>query len=362
MQPEHELSILKRRLAVLTKAAVKNETILRRTREREMSLLEVESLDALLRLLVSGLVESYGLEAVTLFICDPLHEIRHLLLHDGISPDRLTGVQFVDELVGIAPQFEHYIRPWLGPFTVCDHARLFPQTEVALASVALIPLMRHKALIGSLNFGSLDRTRFTPYHAADFLDHIGTIASFSLENTINRAKLIHSGLTDVLTGWHNRRYLQDRLCGELARAQRNQQPLTCLLLDIDHFKRVNDAHGHLVGDAVLRKIAQRVEVQVRASDVAARFGGEEFTVLLPNTKTSEALDMAERIRQSVARTPIRVGDACSLYMTLSIGIASLIPDREEADLNSLGEGLLTQADVALYRAKSAGRNCVQLSV
>jgi len=228
-----------------------------------------------------------------------------------------------------------------------------PLTLLTYIHVVKVDLVRGVAAVRGL-----DETQV----GADFLDHIGTIASFCLENTVNRARLIHSSLTDVLTGWYNRRYLQDRLHGEIARAQRNQQPLASLLLDVDHFKRVNDDHGHLVGDAVLREIAQRVEVQVRASDVAARFGGEEFTVLLPNTTTNEALDMAERIWQSVARPPIEVGDECSLDMTLSIGIAGLNPDREHADLMSLGEGLLSEADVALYRAKSEGRNCVQLSV
>ena len=360
MQPEHEIRILKRRLKELTQEAAKNEAILRRTRKREMDLLEVESVEALLQLLVSGLTESYRLEVVSLLVCDPLHEIRHLLVSDGVIPDSLMGVRFVDSLTGLAPQYEQFNQPWLGAFTATDHADIFPDS-VELGSVALIPLLRNQALIGSLNFGSRDEARFTQHHAADFLDHLGAIASFCLESTVNRARLIHSGLTDVLTGWHNRRYLQDRLHGELARAQRNQQPLACLLLDVDHFKRVNDDHGHLIGDAVLREIAQRVEVQVRASDVAARYGGEEFTVLLPNTTTKEALDMAERIRQSVAQSPIEVGRDCSLDMTLSIGIASLIPDRAEGDLMSMGESLLSEADTALYRAKSEGRNCVQIN-
>ena len=360
MQPEHEIKLLKRRLKELTQEAAKNEVILRRTRQREMGLLEVESLETLFRLLVSGLAESYRLEVVTLFVCDPLHEIRHLLASDGVDPDALTGVRFVDALTGLTPQYEQFNRPWLGAFSRADHAMVFPDPD-NLGSVALIPLLRNQALIGCLNFGSRDEARFTEHHAADFLDHLGAIASFCLESTVNRARLIHSGLTDVLTGWHNRRYLQDRLHGELARAQRNQQPLACLLLDVDHFKRVNDDYGHLTGDAVLREIAQRVEVQVRASDVAARYGGEEFTVLLPNTTTNEALDMAERIRQSVAQSPIKVGNDCSLDMTLSIGIASLIPDRAEADLMALGESLLSEADTALYQAKSEGRNCVQVS-
>ena len=227
--------------------------------------------------------------------------------------------------------------------------------------MALIPLLRKHELVGSLNFGSTDESRFTRYHATDFLYHLGTIASFCLENVVNREKLVRSGFTDVLTGWYNRRYLQDRLPGELARAQRNQQPLACLLLDIDHFKRVNDSHGHLVGDAVLRDITRRIESQIRASDIAARFGGEEFTVLLPNTTTIEALDLAERVRAYIARKPIEVRDNLSIPITLSVGVTSLVPKHNESDLVFLGEALLESADKALYQAKLDGRNCVRTS-
>lgn len=357
---ERENRLLKRRLALLTEEAAKNEAILKRSREREMSLLEVESLEGLLNLLAMGLADSYNLQAVTLFVCDPDYELRHLLISDGTGAalEAVPGVHFVDALNEVVPA--PFSKPWLGRYAAAEHQRLFPDIE-NINSVALIPLLRKHELVGSLNFGSTDESRFTRHHATDFLYHLGTIASFCLENVVNRAKLVRSGLTDVLTGWYNRRYLQDRLPGELARAQRNQQPLACLLLDIDYFKRVNDSHGHLVGDAVLRDIAKRVESQIRASDVAARFGGEEFTVLLPNTNTNDALDLGERIRISVAEKPIDVEDKLAIPITLSVGVASLVPQRNESDLASVGEALLAAADRALYRAKMEGRNCVRVN-
>ena len=350
---ERENRLLKQRLGLLTEEAAKNEAILKRSRAREMSLLESESLQGLLYLLVQGLADSYGLQAVTLFLCDPEHEVRHLLINDVTV---LEGVYFVEGVGDLTPT--PFTKPWLGPFTASRHHRLFPDVE-NLRSVALIPLLRNQELVGTLNFGSTDGSRFTRHHATDFLYHLGTIASFCLENVVNREKLVRSGFTDVLTGWYNRRYLQDRLLGELARAQRNQQSLACLLLDIDHFKRVNDSYGHLIGDAVLRDITQRVDGQIRASDIAARFGGEEFTVLLPNTTTIEALDLAERVRAYVANTPIEVEDELPIPITLSIGVTSLVPPPNKTDLASLGEGLLASADKALYQAKLDGRNCVR---
>src|SRR5690606_24722266 len=108
-------------------------------------------------------------------------------------------------------------------------------------------------------------------------------AAFCLESSANRARLVRSGLTDVLTGWHNRRYLQTRLMEELARCRRDGTPLTCLMIDVDHFKPINDRYGHLAGDEALRQLAQCIDGEIRDSDVSARYGGEEFVILLPRT-------------------------------------------------------------------------------
>ena len=210
-----------------------------------------------------------------------------------------------------------------------------------------------------LNFGTTDATRFTPELGADVLAHLATIASFALENMVNRARLVRSGLTDVLTGWHNRRYLQDRLREELARARRDRLSLCCLLLDVDFFKRINDQFGHLAGDRVLRELAQRIESQVRGSDMAARYGGEEFVLLLPATQVDDAVDLANRIRAAVSDTPITIDPQNAATITVSIGVSSCLPDEYEQDLKTVAEALLAAADVAMYKAKSAGRDCVK---
>ena len=145
---------------------------------------------------------------------------------------------------------------------------------------------------------------------------------------------------------------------ELARARRDQTGIVCLMLDIDHFKRVNDTWGHAAGDAVLRELALRIESQVRASDVAARFGGEEFVVLLPNTEATSAKLLAERIRAAISRTPFDLPGGVSVTVTVSIGISEVLPGPENRDLKTLGDSLIARADVALYAAKSAGRDRV----
>jgi two-component system, cell cycle response regulator len=188
----------------------------------------------------------------------------------------------VDTLAGLAPRLESLVTPWLGLYRAADHQLLFPGDH-DLGSIAILPLLRQQRLIGVLNFASDDPEHLARREDGEFLAHLAVIAAYCLENTINRGRLLRSGLTDVLTGWHNRRYLMTRLREELARARRDEGTLSCLMLDVDHFKEVNDRFGHLVGDQVLREIAQRVEAQVRASDVTARYGGEEFALLLPQT-------------------------------------------------------------------------------
>ena len=225
----------------------------------------------------------------------------------------------------------------------------------------MIPLANRGQLIGSINLCSADPERFTARHASDFLAHLGVIASFCVENAVNRARLLRSGFTDVLTGWHNRRYLLVRLAEELARARRDGHGIACLMLDADHFKSINDRWGHAAGDAVLRELAQRIEAQIRASDVAARYGGEEFIILLPETDIAAAEHLAERVRMAASAAPYPLPDGDEVPVTVSIGLADVKPERSDDDLKALGETLLARADAALYESKSAGRDRVTVA-
>lgn len=336
-----------------------NERKMRRSQQRELRLLQANGLDALLHELLDGLKVSYGLQYVSVVLCDPDHDIRHLMLAAGVPAESYQCLLMVDSLLGLTPQYVALRSPWLGAYSACDHQLIFPGAG-QLASIALIPLMHRNQLIGSINLGSTDGTRFTRELATDFLQHLGVIASFCIENAVNRARLLRSGFTDVLTGWHNRRYLQVRLAEELARARRERSYVVCLMLDVDHFKRVNDSWGHIAGDAVLRELANRIDSQVRASDVAARYGGEEFVVLLPDTDSAAAERLAERIRRAIAKSAFELPGGESVTVTVSIGIAAVCPEADAADLKTVGDALLARADVALYRAKSAGRDRIAI--
>jgi two-component system cell cycle response regulator len=356
---EAENRELRARIAQLVDEASTNERLLKRNQERELELLKAENLPQLFRAICSGLQASYGLEMVTLLLQDAQHEIRHLLIADNLTVEEFPQVVFADAIDDMAPQLKSFYKPWLGPYMGCDHQLLFPNSE-PLKSVALIPLRRQDRLQGSLNFGSVDEKRFSRHLATDFLAHLGVIVSFAIENSVNRARLVRSGLTDFLTGWHNRRYLHARLKEELSRAQRQGSGLTCLIIDLDRFKHINDQYGHLAGDMALREAAQRVDAQIRGSDAAARFGGDEFVVLAPGISREQAAVLAERIRVAVRGTPLELGNGTSITLTVSIGVAMVTPLRTDTDLKVVAERLLADADAALYRAKQNGRDRVEI--
>lgn len=158
---------------------------------------------------------------------------------------------------------------------------------------------------------------------------------------------------DGLTGLANRLALQDRLATEWALHERYDSPLSIYMVDIDHFKRINDRHGHVIGDEVLRRAAHMLRSSIRTTDLASRFGGEEFVVVAPHCDLAGAEKTAERYRVRLASTPIVVGEI-ALQVTASIGIASVPEDR----VKNYGE-LLDLADRLLYDAKSLGRNQVR---
>src|SRR5690349_19013176 len=149
-----EIRELRARIAALMDEASANEKLLRRSQERELELLKAENMPQLFEALCKGLKASYALESVTLLLLDPEHEIRHLLIADHVTVEDFPQVQFIDSLTGMAPQFNSFHRPWLGPYMGCDHQLLFPDVP-GLKSAALIPLRRQDRLLGSLNFGSV---------------------------------------------------------------------------------------------------------------------------------------------------------------------------------------------------------------
>lgn len=170
------------------------------------------------------------------------------------------------------------------------------------------------------------------------------------------ALLEKESITDPLTGIYNRRYLERRLDEEINRSKRYDLPLSVLLIDIDHFKQVNDTCGHQVGDSLLIYLSKMILSHIRNSDVAARYGGDELLILAQNTTVSSAAKLAERLRQNIeTNQPELSGNSDQdqkIHVSVSIGIAGLAPTIADS------KSLVKYADEALYRAKQDGRNCV----
>jgi len=176
-----------------------------------------------------------------------------------------------------------------------------------------------------------------------YIDHLRV----RLEESVEMAIL------DPLTGLHNRRYMTSHLATLFDHAARRGKPLSVLLIDIDHFKAVNDSHGHDAGDAVLREFATRIRRDTRGIDLACRLGGEEFVVVMPDCDLAKAYQVGERLRQCIETAPFEVGGKVGLLqVTASVGVAALEFDDDAP------EQMLKRADEALYCAKRDGRNRV----
>ncbi len=195
------------------------------------------------------------------------------------------------------------------------------------------------------------RAAFSP-EEHELLEYLANQGASSIENVMLHERAEHQAATDALTGLANRRQFEERLLAEVDRTRRFPAPLGLMMLDIDHFKLVNDHHGHQAGDDVLRAVADTLATCARDVDVAARYGGEEMAVLLPGADVAGALAAAERVRKAVESLDTGVRDAQGkpVRVTVSLGVSAL----GEGPVD--GDELVAEADAALYRAKRAGRN------
>lgn len=283
---------------------------------------------------------------------------------DPASPDLAIRLERYPEILSALETQ----RPVLVRDVQSDH--LFEQTrklwldearDVSLRSVAVLPFNVDRWRSGVLTLRTDRHERDLTQEDIAFAETVVNAAvaaikrAQALESTrADNRRLEALATTDPLTRLLNRRALLERLSREVDRAKRYESMLTLLLLDIDHFKRINDERGHLVGDAVLRQIGALVEASVRTVDIAARYGGEEFVLILPETSQDGGIIFAERLRESIERYPFDASGVEPLHLTASIGVATFPSPRVDST-----EDLFARADEALYRAKSSGRNQVR---
>lgn len=353
-----EVSRLRRQVNRLLDDARHNEQVHNRFQGIELALLAAQDFDAIADYLQAGFRQIAAVDEVSLVLVDAQNEIKNAICAHG-SQECPPGILLVNNPV--ASEFLKKIgkTPLLSNYQASEHQWLFEGLSAEEGSLAVLPFVRREQTIGCLALFSKKTGRYKPNTATEFLQRLGAITAICVENCLNYEHLRHLGLTDALTGLANRRELEKRMGIEVSRSLRESTPLSYLYLDVDHFKQVNDAYGHDVGDHVLKKVASIMVEAVRLGDVVARCGGEEFVIILPGISGSAALETAERIRQAVENSNIETADKQRLDITISIGLASFVTEKNSiGDSAEISEEILADADHALMRAKEQGRNRV----
>ena len=273
------------------------------------------------------------------------------------SPYARTLVIERNALTAIGPALRTLAGHRLEPFRVSTHSLYGPwrlaAREHGVRSVLALPLVSHCDEQRGLFVLYSDVDRYFERVGVGLFEALAQLFSAVLSRAVRNAALAHAAHSDALTGLANRSALT-LLAPTLRRLSEHDPPVAVLMLDIDHFKRINDQHGHEAGDNALRHVAQTLQGALRQGDTLVRWGGEEFCICLPGVVAPDATTVAEKLRASLASHTLRLADGTPVAMTASLGVAMLQPGEPLA-------AALGRADQALYRAKHAGRDRVALA-
>lgn len=306
------------------------------------------NLEQLISLLQSEIPNLFHVEYFSIFLLDDDDRVLNLFAHnhpewkDLPKPFLVRGGQG-PMWKAIAAQQPLRLEPFSESVFAQDHAPRYKND-----SAIVIPLTAKNIALGVLNLNN-------PAPEAFSEDNMGNLArvadhlSLAIYNSILHRHIEEMTVTDELTQTYNRRYLWQALANQIEATKRNAKPFSVLMIDLDHFKKVNDTHGHRAGDLVLRHTAQFIKSRLRRTDFVCRFGGEEFVAVLTNAEGRAAYDLAERLREDFSKEKIKVGEGKEITVTVSIGVAQY----------ALGESIsqvLDRADRGLYEAKGQGRN------
>ena len=290
--------------------------------------------EAVSRLLMKSMLEKFGYEVV-------------------LAEDGRTAAEILAQ--GDAPRLAliDWMMPELDGPGLCREVRTNQREGAYVYLLMLTSRQDHQDIVAGLEAGADDYIT-KPCHPAELKARLHTGRRIlSLEDRLVHAReeMRYRATHDALTSLWNRASILSLLRSELKRSTRESKPVALMLCDLDHFKRINDNHGHLVGDAVLGEVAMRLTSSVRGYDAVGRYGGEEFLIVLSDCGSKCLETRAEAVRAAIASTPIRI-DGTSLSATISIGATIC----EDANSKLPIETILAQADAALYRAKAGGRN------
>jgi diguanylate cyclase (GGDEF)-like protein len=269
------------------------------------------------------------------------------------------GYELDNSLHYVIPETHELIRFFERHFDVYTFDEIKDHTSdtdlvgmfATMEPVLISPLRAHGAINGVLVLSDhMDFGEFTAGEK-DFLRTSAIFAGMAVHN----AFLYEVSTTDMMTGLKERHFFLEKLRESQRAHGENAEPLSLAMIDIDHFKRVNDTRGHLCGDHVIKHVARTIRENVRQTDTAARIGGEEFIVMLPDADVEAAAMLGERIRTAIEDTPLTWGEE-SIYVTVSVGVAQFAPETDRST-----NSLLERSDEAMYRSKQRGRNQVSLA-
>jgi diguanylate cyclase (GGDEF)-like protein len=305
------------------------------------------NLEELLDNVLDTVLMVMGVEVGGIFLLDQQTSKLLLRAHRGMSPEFIRKVEVVS--IGDGGQVAKSGKPILAE-DVSASSKLSRMRKMGdgIQSFAAVPIMVKEKILAVMGVGSREYRKFPDWETL-MLDTIANQIGMAIENAQLYEHALELAFTDGLTGLYNRRYIMEQIEREFIRAQRSKATLSLVMVDLDGLKAINDRFGHHVGDIFLKEVARVVKVNTRASDVAARWGGDEFMLLAPGTDSRSASKIAERIRAQVERYKIQLeGDEVGI--TISAGIVSYPAHA------SVVEELLKKVDEAMYNAKRGGKN------
>ncbi len=304
------------------------------------------SMDSILKITCFTSMGQLGITAMNIMLMEPRDSNHMVTVYSKGSRDKQDRPSTLDLGEAFLQKLHLLEHPLMlseleeKPAYAAEY-QFFSQAKLVMVA----PLLVKKNVIGLMIMGpKLSREEFTQGEK-DFVNTLGSLAAIALEN----ARLYEQAITDGMTKLYLKRYFQLRLDDEIRRADRYHSRVTLMMMDIDHFKPINDTHGHTKGDEVLIAVAKAIKQNFRDVDIPARYGGEEFATIMPEVTKEEAMIAAERLRKTIAGLRLQAGEK-AISVTISIGVAEYPRDAKTA------LQLIESSDAALYRSKQNGRN------
>ena len=312
---------------------------------KAISLLSLEQISSVL---VDRLPSVFSIDYFTLFLYDQDKRKLNLMCHNHPEIESSFSISLSSSPIMEAAVLRgQYIRE--QDFSTSSYYRGADNPLFKKGYFVSIPLMIEKEVVGVLNINDVDQDSFNVGDLG-FILNLSELIAMSISNAVSYEQTKKLAVTDGLTGISNRPNMEQSLLSEFERSKRYNSPLSVVLLDVDHFKDVNDSYGHQKGDEILVTFASVLKKFCRANDTAARYGGEEFLMILPQSNAQGAFKIAERVREEIMKMSF-VGNDSKFSVTTSCGVAEL-----NRDYMKNTDQLINVADNAMYEAKNSGRN------